>query len=91
VLEYQHSGGRMTAMVNQMIVEESPGSRKQGGRRKATRASASQSHRNYVGFSTLKVEGTSEKGQSSPLQPPKGSLRMLSRDPRFEGIRQMVI
>ncbi len=39
--------------------EESPGSRKQGVRRKAEihsgRNVASQSHRNYVDFSTLKV------------------------------------
>ena len=35
--------------------EESPGSRKQGVPRKRERETASRSHRNYVGPSTLKV------------------------------------
>ncbi len=35
--------------------EESPDSRKQGVERKLKRATASKSHRNYVGLTTLKV------------------------------------
>ena len=38
------------------IGEESPGSRKQGVPRKRERESASQSHRDYVDSSTLKVD-----------------------------------
>jgi len=69
-------------MIARLWREESPGSRKQGVRRKVERVTASQSHRNYVGQLTLKVVGTSEKGQSSPLQPPKGSFEVAFPRPK---------